>query len=414
MKRCIFLILLAAMLFVAASAFADSEGLPFNATCWYKLSKDVTLYVEVNEGEPLTAVQTLPAGTYVRPTGDTKEGKSGIGYLEFGIYGYVDGSAITSCATYVSVNGSTYKVPEAAARYRPYLNAFLEAEYGVSVNGTGYTDSNGVWHEFDLTEEELAALEGEAKFLSASAKAARKNGYSTPTVYRDEEGNEISVKIVSLGLARSKVLLNGKEELVDTCRLSWETEAPEDKVLAVVTPKNASDVRLRTAKSEKATIMARVQTTRVVQVIRIEKGWTLVDTNDDLLPRGYISTSVLTFYSNAEKAYRPAVIAVNGSTRGKGEDNLVRIREKGSRKGREIAKFDLGEPLSVFQGESGSEWLEVDVGGFHAYIQSQFVTYTAETGAPSAAAGESETGNAEEPSEDGEIEEVRGKQLISP
>ena len=49
------------------------------------------------------------------------------------------------------------------------------------------------------------------------------------------------------------------------------------------------------------------------------------------------------------------------------------IRSKDSSKARRIIQFDLGEPLSVYcQNEQG--WSEVDVGGFHAFILSEFVT----------------------------------------
>ena len=84
-----------------------------------------------------------------------------------------------------------------------------------------------------------------------------------------------------MGLARSKVRMEGKEQMVDTWRLSWETEAPEDKVLAVITPKDAKNVRMRATHNEKSTVLDRVDTARVVQVLKTDKNWTLVDTNDD-------------------------------------------------------------------------------------------------------------------------------------
>ena len=433
MKRRVFLILLAAVLCMAAYAAADSEGLSFAQTCWTKLSREVTLYYEI-DGQ-LNNVGSLGAGTYVREVGGGDyDGKICIMFSDFGNYGYIDSSdasAIVSCVQSVTLpNGSVVQVPEAAARNKAALNAYLDAEYGISLSGDSYTDETGATQTYDLTDEELAALEGEAKYLSATAKAARKNGFSTPTVYRDDDGTETSVQIVSLGLARSTVRMNGEERLVETWRLSWETEAPEDKVLAVITPKDSPNVRLRTAKSEKATIMDRVETARVLQVIRTDKNWTLVDTNDDLLPRGYISTSVLTFYPNTKLDYRSAIITVNGSTRAKGEENRVRIREKGSGKSREVTKFDLGEQLTVIPNEESGEWLEVDVNGFHGYIQSKFVTYTgedsgsaesAESAEPAESAGSEEPAEAArtadasrtaETAETEEIEEVRGTQLI--
>ena len=418
MKRRVFWILMMALLLAAASASAFE--LSFAQTCWHKTSRAVTLYVQADGQGDLIDVGTLPAGFYVRPTGDTMDGKDGIAY-NFETYGYIDGSAIVSCSQSVALpDGTVVQVPEAIGNNKSALNLYLEAEYGITLSGGTYTDGSGAEHELneELTEEELAALEGEAKYLSAKAKAAKKNGFSTPTVYRDDNGAETPVQVVSMGLARSRVVLNGEEQLVDTWRLSWETEAPEDKVLAVITPKDSPNVRMRTAESEKATILDRIQTTRVVQVIKIGKNWTLVDTNDDLLPRGYISTPVLSFYPNIRRDYRPAMIAINGSAKAKGPDNMVRIREKGSGKSREVTKFDLGEPLTVLTGEDGDEWLEVDVGGFHAFIQSQFVSYTAENSGvaakkeEAAATGETAGNGTAAAAEYEEPEEKRGNQLI--
>ena len=100
MKRRIFLLLLAAALCLTAAASAIE--LTFAQTCWDKTSRDVTLYVRVEEGGSLIAAQTLPAGTYIRPTGDTAEGKAGISY-GFEQYGYIDGSAIVSASRTITL-----------------------------------------------------------------------------------------------------------------------------------------------------------------------------------------------------------------------------------------------------------------------------------------------------------------------
>jgi hypothetical protein len=67
------------------------------------------------------------------------------------------------------------------------------------------------------------------------------------------------------------------------------------------------------------------------------------------------------------------VITVKGSTKVNG--NLVKIRAKGDRNGRIIGEFTPGEPLTVLQNEETGKWMEVDVGGYHAFIQSEYVTY---------------------------------------
>ena len=88
MKRKVFLIVLAAALCFAATSVADSDGLTFPQTCWTKLSRDVTLYYQVSENDPLKAVGTLSAGTYVREVGGSSEnGKICIMFADFGNYG---------------------------------------------------------------------------------------------------------------------------------------------------------------------------------------------------------------------------------------------------------------------------------------------------------------------------------------
>ena len=371
MKRRIFLLLLAAALYLSIVP-ASAIELTFAQTCTEKTSRDTQLYVQVEEGGALMPAQTLPAGTYIRTNGLSAEGKTGITY-GFEQMGFIDGSVIVSATTTVTLpSGKTVTVGEALVRSRQALNLWLDMEYGETLDGQTYTDENGNTYEIGNeaaagSESELA---GDAKYYSALGKAWKNNGGYTPTVYRDDEGNETDVQVCYMGLARSKVIMNGEAQMVETWRLSWETEAPEDKVLAVVAPKNAGEVRLLATSKAKATVLNRVKTNRVVQVIATGKNWTLVDINDDETPRGYISTDVLDFYPNAPMDYTPAKLSAAGRTKG---SDPVWIRSAASSKARRITQFDLGEPLSVYcQNEQG--WSEVDVGGYHAFILSEFVT----------------------------------------
>lgn len=369
MKFKVFLIVLAAALCFAAAASALE--LTFAQTCWHKLATDTTLYVQIQSGDPLTAAGTLSAGTYVRPTGDTMDGKTGISF-QFETYGYVDGSAIVSCAQSVTLpSGTTVSVPEALAKSKSALNLYLETEYGETLSGGSYTDGDGVVHEIsdELSDEDLEELSREARWQKAMGLAYAHNG-RTMTFYRDDDGNEVPVLVSYMGLARSKVTMYDEEQMVETWRLFWETEAPEDKVLAVVLPKDAANVRLRATNKSNSTVLTRVPTNTVVQVIKTDKNWTLVDTNDPEAPRGYISTSVLQFYPNTRIPYEAAKVSAAGRTKG---DDPVWIRAKDSSKARRIIQFNLGEPLSVCS-RTESGWCEVDVGGYHAYILPEFVT----------------------------------------
>ena len=365
---------MAVVLCIAGAASAIE--LTWNQTCMQKTSRAVTLYVNI-EGDSLTAANTLPAGTYIRTTGQTMEGKTGISYSANNrdpLYGYIDGSAIVSAAQTITLpSGKKVQVSEALVRSRQALNLWLEMEYGETLgNSATYTDGNGVEHE--IGNESAAGAEnqaaGDAAYYNAIYKAYSENGGSTPTVYRDDDGNETDVEVVYMGLARSMVIMEGEKQLVETWRLSWETEAPEDKVLAVVhSPQNSADVKFHAGKSTKSMNLNKVLTNRVLRVISTGKNWTLVDIDDPEMPRGYISTSYLEFYPNIPMPYRPAKLSVLGRTKG---SDPVWIRAEDSADARRITQFDLGEPLSVYA--QNEKWSEVDVGGYHAFILSEFVT----------------------------------------
>ena len=370
MKRWVFLLTLIAVLCVAASALAIS--LTFAQTCTEKLSRSVTLYVFVEGEDKLQSAQTLEAGTYVKTNGLSKEGKTGITY-GFELYGYIDGSAITSAVKSITLpSGRTVTVPEALVNSSAALNHWLDMEYGETLSGSTYTDANGTEHELgnEAALDEDATDDGQAKWSRAMGLAYAHNG-STHTLYQEDDGTQTPVTVCYMGLARSMVVLDGEKRMVETWRLSWETEASEDKVLAVILPKDAGEVRFYATDKENATILKRVPTNTVVQVIKTGKNFTLVDTNDEESPRGYVHTSILQFYPNEQIEYKAAKLSVLGRTKG---SDPVWIRSKGSSKARRITQFDLGEPMSVLNQDEETGWSEVDVGGYHAFILSEFVT----------------------------------------
>ena len=199
---------------------------------------------------------------------------------------------------------------------------------------------------------------------------------STLTYYEnDDDGSQIPVSVVYMGLVRSMVVMNGEQQMVETWRLSWDTEAPDEEVLAVVAPGDAAEVRMLAKDNAKSTVLRRVPTNTVLQVIKTGKHWTLVDVNDGETPRGYIATDVLDFYPQMQLTYRSALLSAAGRTKG---SDPVWIRAKASGNARRITQFDLGEPLTVYcENEQG--WCEVDIHGYHAFILNDFVTYVNDT-----------------------------------
>ena len=208
----------------------------------------------------------------------------------------------------------------------------------------------------------LTQAEWEARW----AKYTAKNGVTTGTVYMDGSGNTWPAEIVYLGLGRSTIRVDGKERIVPTCTLKWDTDAPENKILAVVTPSTQTYLTLRAKKSQKSFVLGHCEKCRVLRVIKTGKTWTMVDDNG---VRGYVLSSGLTFYDNAPRQYAAGIITVKGKTpRG----NTVHIRSSNSNKARQIDEFPVGTSITVFSQEG--RWSEIDVAGWHCYILSEFVT----------------------------------------
>ena len=369
MKRRIILLLLAAVLCLTMAVSGADVVLTFEQVATHKTTSATTLYVLVDG--TLQEAQTLPKWTYVIPNGMTVEGQDVMG-ITYGyeLKGYIKTGLVTSALTTITLpSGNKVTVSEALLKSRDALNHWLAMDVGETLDGGTYTDENGEVHELGTeaaeTDETDAQALGDAKWASSMAKAYAKNG-STQTIYRDDAGNMYPVDVTYVGLARSMIKLNGKDQLVETWRLSWDTEAPEDQVLAIARPNNDGVVAMRATKNLKSTILTRVKTTRVMQVIRIEKGWTLVDLNDDEHPRGYILTTSLEFYPNEKRDYTAGQIG--GCTK----DDPVKIREKNTMKSRGVVAFGPKEPLTVLQ-QVDDEWSEVDIGGYHAFLLNKFI-----------------------------------------
>ncbi len=219
----------------------------------------------------------------------------------------------------------------------------------------------------DIPETTRAPLEGNEWQAVLNSVAAR-NGSETPTVWTDPATGEThAVEVVYMGIGRSMIILNGQKQLVDTVNLNWKTEAPEDKVLAVVDAPKAGYAWLRREPSNKITNpkLEQVRTDSVVRVIATGKNWTLVDYNG---MRAYIQSSSLEFFRNDHTDFEAGLISVKGKTKGKDAVH-VRSRDRGCR---DLGEYRLGTPITVF--DIVDEWAEVDVCGWHCRILTKYVT----------------------------------------
>ncbi len=216
--------------------------------------------------------------------------------------------------------------------------------------------------EPETTRGPLTAEEWEQRLQHASVV----NGAYTPTVYKNPQTGEVTeVTVRYMGIGRSMVVLNGVETLVNTVDLEWLTEAPADKVLAVIdTPRNGY-AAMYAGKSKKTTLIKQCRLDQVVRVISTGKNWTMIDHDGT---RGYVQTSSLEFYTNDHVEFDPGLLSVKGRVKGKDSAN-IRSRDKTHRN---LCSYALGTPLTVF--DIVDEWAEVDVCGWHCVINSKCLT----------------------------------------
>ncbi len=207
-------------------------------------------------------------------------------------------------------------------------------------------------------------MTGDEVWAQGMGQAAITNGTYTPTFYFDGSGAMTEVPVEYMGVYRSMIRLNGESVLVDTANLIWTTEAPAEKVLAVVTAKTYA--RLFAKSSKKSLVMDKVYNGTVLRVLKTDKNWTFVDYNGE---RGYIQTSVLKFYENEKREYQSGFIATkSGHTYG---NSTVHVRN--DPKGSQQEEYPVGTRITVF--EDDGTWCRIEVEGHMCYIQRKFMVY---------------------------------------
>ena len=215
-----------------------------------------------------------------------------------------------------------------------------------------------------LPQEDENKMTGDEAWALGMSMAATANGNYTRTLHVADDGTVTEVYVEYLGLAQSKILLNGKEQLVDTFSLLWETEAPSDKTIAVVTAK--SYARLFAKSTKKSLVMDKILPGTTLRVLSTGDNWTFVDYNG---LRGYVQTPSVTFYRNEPRHFRTGWVATkSGHTYG---DSTVHVRN--SPNGKQQEEYRVGTPIAIL--EDDGKWCRIDVQGHYCYIQRDFVVY---------------------------------------
>ncbi|MBQ9307099.1 MAG: hypothetical protein IJ229_04155 [Clostridia bacterium] len=182
---------------------------------------------------------------------------------------------------------------------------------------------------------------------------------------QDDSGNLVLVTIKELGLARSTIIYNGQEYVVETSRLTWNTNATEKERLAIVyAPKTGKASLRKTAKTSSA-VLQKMNAGTIVRVFDVGSNMTGIYTGDTA---GYMLNSTLTFVGT-ESSYTTGKLSYQGSLTNTHRINFYTQAKEASRK---IGGVHAGDSVVIFQ-ETGT-WTEVDLDGAHGWILSKFVT----------------------------------------
>lgn len=210
----------------------------------------------------------------------------------------------------------------------------------------------------------------------------------------NEDGTEQAVTLLAAGTLYSKVSVGRQSSIIPTSDLHYEIDpsVTADKRYAAINAKRIGYATMHTKASAKSDVIGRCTTNRIALVLSIGKTYAKVWCEGNV---GYIKCSSLTYLSAAASGEtQPALMSYNGRFNRR---NTINIRQNGKNTSRIIAEIPCGTALTVF-GENEDGWTEIEVNGWRAWVQSQYVTYgTAEslalvtpTPAPMLAAAESE------------------------
>lgn len=226
----------------------------------------------------------------------------------------------------------------------------------------------------DIQVEPTQAPLTPEEFAQRLEHAAEVNGGETLTIYTDPEtGDHHVVDVAYMGIGRSRIILDGTPMMVNTVDLQWETEAPEDQLLAVIDTPKYGFAAMHAGKSKKTTLIMQCRLDKVVRVIVPGKTWTLVDYDGT---RGYVQTASLEFFANDHVDFEQGLVSIKGRIKGKDTVN-VRSRDDTHRYLDPNAPVTVGTPVTVF--DIIDEWAEVDINGWHCLINSNYLTLEQDT-----------------------------------
>lgn len=374
MKRYMGLLITLLLVLTASSALALTE-LEWNLRSGYKANGDISLYdayfeESIASGSDIPEVSYrfesagfLPAGSYVRLSGESLLDKVEIIYYRGGAtyYAYVSQGSISSAmVSFTAANGEKFSISDACYNRPETWYMVLSEKYGDA-----------------KAQLAMEALQGGASSEKGDSGETKVTIIRSGVSWVDENGQEQSVKLDTLGTAVSVVVVNKEKITVPTSELRWETSAKENQMLAVIKAHKTGEASLRVKASSKSTCIKKIDTNRIVLVMEKGKKFTKVICDGMV---GYIINTALTYYpvggvKEGEPQPQPGWVSFRGKLNSR---NTINIRQNGKNGSRILKDFKAGTPIMVFSQEG--KWSEIDVGGYRAYILTEYVTLDDGTG----------------------------------
>ena len=367
MKRLYLVLIVMLLVSIPMATMAASES-EWNASCKHKTRASVTVYSLSSEPYQeehggyvytyyrniFTPIGTIPGGIYVMPVSPRTDDKYQVGYWSGGSVKYVwmDSSNLKNVSVNVKASdGKIYNIPPLAYKDYDKLKACLWDIYD------------------DATIRMIAEADRYYSSTGGTKKAAAKVEVTIQMM--NEQGEKVSVPLVTLGTVQSAVKVDGKEVTVPTTSLRWDT-ADETPMLAVVEAAKSGKASMRSKADGKSSTVKSVAAGRILLVLESGESYTKVSCEGK---DGYMDNDVLRLIPVAAPAeeVQTGAISFKGKTKGTA---TVNVRLKDSKKSRVIKQFTIGTPVVVI--ERGDEWTEIDIDGYRGYVMNEFLNVEGE------------------------------------
>lgn len=348
MKKQCFLITFLICLLLPVLALAQSQT-EWNRSCTKKTIASATLYLA--DGDDLRTAETVPAGAYIKQLANDEvcaahgmaritwcntSGATHTGY----VYPSVIGAATVS---YKLPSGRTVRIPEALLDDETELYKYLWNHYTTDMRGGTKANKDAI----------RAAAEAVNRSTVFSVDCRLSDGSYCPAV------------IGELGTQWCTVTVAGHERMIPTTDLRWSTSAPDDAVMATVYAPKSGKASMYNKPSTKGKVIKKAVAGKLVLVIIKGEQFSRVWYDGQI---GYMQNKTLQFTGVNTDGVN-SLLSLKGKTNGRAK---VNVRQTPKANGRKVCAYPTGTEVTVLSVEGS--WAEIDVRGYHGYVQTKFLT----------------------------------------